>query len=151
MNSNEEAMNVFSQFAVEKSTGRIMNKPFGDPISQEHTGEGYDVIEISFYDWQAKLQCFPCGYAPYLVNGEIEFHELQEFHDEIERQRMLHEIAQLKRYLADTDYIITKINEAMIEDSDSAAALKESYSAELAERKRARQRINEIESLLGVE
>ena len=57
---------------------------------------------------------------------------------EIERHK-------LEKYLAETDYVITKINEAIALDED-VDALKVKYSEILTNRKSARARINEIES-----
>ena len=55
----------------------------------------------------------------------------------------------LAKYLAETDYVVTKINEAIALDED-VDTLKAKYSETLAERKSARARINEIESEIGV-
>lgn len=57
---------------------------------------------------------------------------------EIERRK-------LEKYLVETDYVVTKINEAIALDED-VDALKTKYSETLASRKLARARINEIES-----
>ena len=57
---------------------------------------------------------------------------------EIERRK-------LEKYLVETDYVVTKINEAIALDED-VDALKAKYSETLANRKLARARINEIES-----
>ena len=51
----------------------------------------------------------------------------------------------LEKYLAETDYVVTKINEAIALEED-AEALKVKYSEILTNRKSARARINEIES-----
>lgn len=51
----------------------------------------------------------------------------------------------LKQYLSDTDYVITKLNEAKIEDEELFNSLKTKYSDILAKRKEARARINELE------
>ena len=55
------------------------------------------------------------------------------------------EIDLLKQYLSDTDYVITKLNEAKIEDEELFNSLKTEYSDILAKRKEARARINELE------
>ena len=56
------------------------------------------------------------------------------------------EIDELKKYLSDTDYVITKLNEAKIEDEELFNSLKNEYSDILAKRKEARARINELEN-----
>ena len=55
------------------------------------------------------------------------------------------EIDLLKQYLSDTDYVITKLNEAKIEDEELFNSLKTEYSDILVKRKKARARINELE------
>lgn len=55
-------------------------------------------------------------------------------------------ISELKKYLSDTDYIVTKIAEAETEEEKSE--LRTTYAEELAERKRARAEINRKEEVL---
>lgn len=140
---------LFGDFAVEKSTNRVMTKPFGDPVDPKYLNdENYEIVEFSFSYWQENLQCHPVGYAPYLVDGEIEYRELPEFHDRLERERRENEIRELKEYLAKTDYIISKIHELMLEDEEEGEKAKIEYKDELTARKNARKRINELEELL---
>ena len=56
------------------------------------------------------------------------------------------EIADLKRYLDNTDYVIAKLNEAKIEDEELFEELKVKYAEILTKRKQARARINELEN-----
>ena len=58
------------------------------------------------------------------------------------------EIDSLKQYLSETDYVITKLNEAKIEDEELFNQLKIEYSDILMKRKEARTRINELETNL---
>lgn len=58
------------------------------------------------------------------------------------------EIDSLKQYLSETDYVITKLNEAKIEDEELFNQLKIEYSNILMKRKEARTRINELETNL---
>lgn len=53
------------------------------------------------------------------------------------------EIAELKQYLADTDYIANKLIEAV--DNAELSDLKEKYADILRQRREARARINELE------
>ena len=53
------------------------------------------------------------------------------------------EITQLKKYLADTDYVIIKMYESYIQ-GESIVPLLTEYKRVLAERKAARERINEL-------
>ena len=55
-------------------------------------------------------------------------------------------ICKYKQYLADTDYVISKLNEAKIEDDDLFNSLKEKYAEVLTKRKEARAKINELEA-----
>ena len=47
-------------------------------------------------------------------------------------------------YLASTDYVISKLNEAKIESEEEYQILKEKYQETLAKRAEARKRINEL-------
>lgn len=55
-------------------------------------------------------------------------------------------IAEYKKYLDDTDYIVLKIAEAQSEgDTDTVTAVRNEYAEQLAKRKEARDKINELE------
>lgn len=54
-------------------------------------------------------------------------------------------IIELKQYLADTDYVITKLNELKLEDEDEYETEKAKYADILAKRKECRSKINELE------
>lgn len=55
-------------------------------------------------------------------------------------------IAELKKKLADTDYIVLKIAEAQADgETETVAALKTTYATELANRKAWREQINKLE------
>ena len=82
---------------------------------------------------------------------EEEFNELsnkryeptEEQKAKIEKAR---QIAELKKKLADTDYIVLKIAEAQADgDTETIAALKITYATELVNRKAWREQINELE------
>ena len=56
-------------------------------------------------------------------------------------------IAELKKKLSDTDYIVLKIAEAQADgEAETVAALKTTYATELANRKTWREQINAIEA-----
>ena len=82
------------------------------------------------------------------IDGEIVEIEDPEVVNTIEYQNILkeQELDELKRYLSDTDYVITKLNEAKIEDEELFNSLKTEYSDILTKRKEARVRINELEN-----
>lgn len=61
-------------------------------------------------------------------------------------QEKARQIAEYKRYLEDTDYIVLKIGECFADgNSEAVAAIKTEYSEQLAKRKEAREKINELE------
>jgi len=56
------------------------------------------------------------------------------------------QIAEYQAYLSETDYVITKLSEAKIEDEEEYNTLLETYAEVLTKRKEARAKINELES-----
>lgn len=75
---------------------------------------------------------------------DVEVINSQEYKDMLKEN----EIDSLKQYLSETDYVITKLNEAKIEDEELFNQLKIEYSDILIKRKEARTRINELETNL---
>ena len=73
---------------------------------------------------------------------DIELQSTEEYKQEIKNN----EIADLKRYLDNTDYVIAKLNETKIEDEELFEELKVKYAEILTKRKQARARINELEN-----
>ena len=76
-----------------------------------------------------------------VIAVDIETHATQEYRDFIKDNLL----CEYKQYLADTDYVISKLNEAKIEDDDLFNSLKEKYAEILTKRKEARAKINELE------
>lgn len=69
--------------------------------------------------------------------------------DEYKKYSLDLEKNQLKRYLTDTDYIVSKISEAVAEgDEELANELRLQYKKDLSKRKTSRTRIKEIEEEL---
>ena len=77
-----------------------------------------------------------------VIGDDIETQATQEYKDLVKNNM----ICEYKQYLNDTDYIITKLNEAKIEDEDYFNSLKEEYAEVLIKRKEARAKINELEA-----
>ena len=77
-----------------------------------------------------------------VIGDDIETQATQEYKDFVKNNLL----CEYKQYLADTDYVITKLNEAKIEDEDYFNSLKEKYAEVLVKRKEARAKINELES-----
>ena len=77
-----------------------------------------------------------------VIGDDIETQATQEYKDLVRSN----EINEYRQYLNDTDYVITKLNEAKIEDEDLFNSLKEKYAEILTKRKEARAKINELEA-----
>ena len=132
------------KFYYNPTTYEIERRAFYDEVEDKDL----PFIELTFEEWEEKLSSLSYGYKKVYLNGEI-----QEVLDEnvintIEYKNIQKEweIKKLKRYLSDTDYVITKLNEAKIEDEELFNSLKTEYSDILTKRKEARVRINELEN-----
>ena len=77
-----------------------------------------------------------------VIGDDIEAQATQEYKDLVR----YNEINEYQQYLNDTDYVITKLNEAKIEDEVLFNSLKEEYAEVLTKRKEARAKINELET-----
>ena len=77
-----------------------------------------------------------------VIGDDVETQATQEYKDLV-RSNLINEYQQ---YLNDTDYVITKLNQAKIEDEDFFNSLKEKYAEVLTKRKEARAKINELEA-----
>lgn len=65
---------------------------------------------------------------------------------EVKAQERAKQVAEYKKYLADTDYIVLKIGEYLADgNTEGVTAIKTEYSEQLAKRKEARNKINELE------
>ena len=76
-----------------------------------------------------------------VIGDDAETQATQEYKDLVR----YNEINEHQQYLNDTDYVITKLNEAKIEDEELFNSLKEKYAEILTKRKEARAKINELE------
>ena len=77
-----------------------------------------------------------------VIGDDIETQATQEYKDLVRNNLM----CEYKQYLNDTDYVITKLNEAKLEDENLFNSLKEEYAEVLIKRKEARAKINELEA-----
>ena len=132
------------KFYYNQDNGTIDVRPFYSTI--EKSDKPY--IELTFDEWEEKLASCKYGYRKAYINNEIvEIEDIEVMNSEEYKNRMKErEINKLKKYLSDTDYVITKLNEAKIEDEDLFNSLKTEYSDILTKRKEARVRINELEN-----
>ena len=127
--------------------GTIKVTPFYD----ESVEEDLPFIELTFEEWEEKLSSCKYGYKKCYINDEIvevEDKELQASEEYKSLQKEI-EITNLKNYLAETDYIITKINEAKIEDDALFEELKIKYADVIGKRKETRERIKALEQELS--
>ena len=92
---------------------------------------------------------YPLNDENYIQITEKEFNELTEPKEQVptSAQKAAYEkakkIAEYKKYLADTDYIVIKIAERLAEgDTSTVEQIKQTYSEQLKERKRVRALLN---------
>lgn len=132
------------KFYYDTNTKRIEVRPFYDDYEEQDK----PCVELTFEEWQEKLSSCSYGYMKAYIDGKIVEIEDPEVVNTTEYQNTFkeQEIDELKKYLSDTDYVITKLNEAKIEDENLFNSLKTEYSDILAKRKEARVRINELEN-----
>lgn len=86
----------------------------------------------------------------YIQITEEEFKELtkpkEPTAEEKAAQEKARQIATYKKYLQDTDYIVLKMGEFLAdENTEAVTAIKTEYAEQLAKRKEARNKINELE------
>lgn len=136
----EENTKVYFQ----KSTGFICHRYpyYYEPESKN------DFITISIEEAEPTYQC-PYGKIwavkdgkPVLVDDE-QVINTEKYKTEVKTS----EIATLKQYLSDTDYVVAKLNELRLDDEEEYEAEKAKYSDVLKKRKEARAMINELESI----
>lgn len=132
------------KFYYNPTTYEIERRAFYDEVEDKDL----PFIELTFEEWEEKLSSLSYGYKKVYLNGEIQEVLDEKVINTIEYKNIQKEweIKKLKRYLSDTDYVITKLNEAKIEDEELFNSLKTEYSDILAKRKEARARINELEN-----
>ena len=132
------------KFYYNPTTYEIERRAFYDEVEDKDL----PFIELTFEEWEEKLSSLSYGYKKVYLNGEIQEVLDEKVINTIEYKNIQKEweIKKLKRYLSDTDYIITKLNEAKIEDEDLFNSLKTKYSDILTKRKEARVKINELEN-----
>ena len=131
------------KFYYNPTTYEIERRAFYDEVEDKDL----PFIELTFEEWEEKLSSLSYGYKKVYLNGEIQEVLDEKVINTIEYKNIQKEweIKKLKRYLSDTDYIITKLNEAKIEDETLFESLKVKYADILNKRKEARAKINELE------
>lgn len=88
----------------------------------------------------------------YIQITEEEFNELTKpkvyvpTEEEKSAQEKAQKIAEYKKYLADTDYIVLKMGECLADgNAEAVTAIKTEYAEQLAKRQEARDKINKLE------
>lgn len=129
----------------DKETGYLCNRY---PKDIEKT-DASPFIEVDDKDYEETFIC-PYGLFWAVKDGELKLVDDVEAQatEEYKTMALNKEITELQQYLTDTDYIITKLNEAKLEDDAEFDKLKAQYSEQLIKRKEARSKINELRKQL---
>ena len=95
----------------------------------------------------------PISDEDYIQITEEEFNELTKpkipelTAEQKAAQEKAKKIAEYKKYLQDTDYIVLKIGECLADgNTEAVTAIKTEYAEQLAKRKEARDKINKLEA-----
>ena len=135
------------KFYYDENTGVIEVTPFYD----EEKEKNLPYIELTYEEWERELSTCSYGFKKAYRDGkiiEVADEELQAS-EEYQKNIKGTEVSELKNYLSETDYIITKLNEAKIEDDALFEELKTKYADVITKRKKARERINALEQELS--
>ena len=129
----------------DKETGYLCNRY---PKDIEKT-DASPFIEVDDKDYEETFTC-PYGLFRAVKDGALKLVDdvATKATKEYKTMVLSNAITELQKYLTDTDYIITKLNEAKLEDDAEFEAMKAQYSEQLTKRKEARSRINELQKQL---
>lgn len=135
------------KFYYDENTGVIDITPFYN----EEEEKNLPYIELTYEEWERELSTCSYGFKKAYRDGKIIEVADEEVQASEEYQKNIKEIevSELKNYLSKTDYIITKLNEAKVEDDALFEELKIKYANELQKRKEARERIKALEQELS--
>ena len=133
------------KFYYNQEDGTIDVRPFYDNAKKENK----PYIELTYDEWEEKLASCDYGYKKAYINNEIVEIEDEAVinSDEYKAIMKAHEIKKLKRYLAETDYVVTKLNELKLVDTSAYKGELKRYKDVLDKRKEARAKINKEEQL----
>lgn len=131
---------MMEKIYYDKNTSRLIYQE--DKITED---SGYIEVENS-NDYYA----YEYGKCYKVINGKIELVDDEEIVNtsDYKKYKLIVEKSTLETYLNETDYIISKLNELKLEDEDEYNTERQKYVEQLAKRKEARSRINEIEKEL---
>ena len=133
------------KFYYNQEDGTIDVRPFYYNAKKENK----PYIELTYDEWEEKLASCDYGYKKAYINNEIVEIEDEAVinSDEYKAIMKAHEIKKLKRYLAETDYVVTKLNELKLVDTSAYKVELKRYKDVLDKRKDARAKINKEEQL----
>lgn len=133
------------KFYYNQEDGTIEVRPFYDEIQEKNK----PYIELTYEEWKEHLQTCDYGYKKAYINNEIVEIEDEAVinSDEYKAFMKAYEIRKLKRYLAETDYVVTKLNELKLVDTSAYKVELKRYKDVLDKRKEARAKINKEEQL----
>lgn len=139
------------KFYYDENTRRVINHCYYDEDT-ESAKKGLPSFELTIKEWGDTLACIPFAKAYFYRNGELLLEDDKEVMATAEYKRQIanEQIEKYERYLADTDYIITKLNEAKLEDDAEFETMKAQYSEQLTKRKEARSKINELQQEIAL-
>ena len=135
------------KFYYDENTGVIEVTPFYN----EEKEKNLPYIELTYEEWERELATCSYGFKKAYRDGKIIEVADEDVQASEEYQKNIKEIevSELKNYLSETDYIITKLNEAKLEDDALFEELKVKYADVITKRKEARERINTLEQELS--
>lgn len=134
------------KFYYDENTRRVINHCYYDEDTESEK-KGLPSFELTIKEWAETLACIPFAKAYFYRNGKLLLEDDKEVMatNEYKMQIANEQIEKYQKYLTDSDYIITKLNEAKLEDDVEFEAMKAQYSEQLAKRKEARSKINELQ------
>ena len=134
------------KFYYDENTRRVINHCYYDEDT-ESKKKGLPSFELAIKEWSETLACIPFAKAYFYRDGKLLLEDDEEVMatNEYKMQIANEQIEKYQQYLTDTDYIITKLNEARLEDDTEFEAMKAQYSEQLTKRKEARSKINELQ------
>lgn len=137
------------KFYYDENTRRVINHCYYDEDT-ESAKKSLPSFELTIKEWSETLACIPFAKAYFYRDGKLLLEDDKEVMatNEYKMQIANEQIEKYQKYLTDTDYIITKLNEAKLEDDAEFETMKAQYSEQLTKRKEARSKINELQKQL---
>lgn len=134
------------RFYYDGATKKVVNHCYFDEDA-ESAAKGLPSFDLGEAEWEKTLSVIPYAKAYFYRDGSLSLEDDPDVvrNEEYEAKLRADEIAELKRYLSDTDYVISKLNELKLEGEEGYEAERADYSDVLKKRKEARARINELE------